>query len=96
MICYHCNTDIDIRTVHRQDLCPRCATPLHACLGCRFYDLKASHECREPEVEWVSDKAAPNFCDFFEAGSLFRSELSTREKRAKNKLDGLFKDPPGI
>jgi hypothetical protein len=90
LICYRCNADIDLRTVHRPDLCPKCKTPLHACLGCRFYDPKASHECLEPEAEWVSDKAAANFCDFFASGSVFRPGFSKREQKAKNKLDDFF------
>jgi hypothetical protein len=76
----------------RGDACPQCASYLHCCLNCRFYDEKAHHQCREPQAEFVQDKAMGNFCDYFEAAAAQTQNLSAaRAAEARKKLEALFK-----
>ena len=66
MICHQCGKKTPIAgKPGRSDLCSGCGAPLRCCLNCRFYDEKAHHQCREPQAEWVRDKATANFCDEF-------------------------------
>jgi len=30
-----------------------------------LYDVRAFHECRESEAEWVKEKESGNFCAYF-------------------------------
>ena len=93
MICYHCGFDVPLdRKPGRQDTCPQCDAYLHCCRNCRFYEVKAHHQCREPQAEWVSAKEMGNFCDYFEAktdGKQVTSDSRTNDARIK--LEDLFK-----
>ena len=92
MICYKCGFDIQIeQKPGRQDICPQCGSFLHCCLNCRFYDRAAYHECREPQAEWVREKEAGNFCNYFEPGDRPGGKGSSKTDEAKRKLDDLFK-----
>ena len=93
MFCHHCGLEIEVKEkVGRQELCPKCSSPLHCCSHCRFYDESAHHQCRETEAEWVRDKAAANFCEYFEPSDSPRRSTSSRADEARNKLDQLFKN----
>jgi hypothetical protein len=91
MKCHACGNDIkEQRPIGRQDLCPSCRAPLHCCLNCVFYAPGSYHDCRETEAEWVSDKYAPNFCDFFKPIAA-AEEFKKKSEEAREKLDRLFK-----
>ena len=93
VICYKCSKDLGLRAgekVGRRDVCPNCKSDVHACLNCKFYDKASYNECKEPQADRVLDKAASNFCDYFElsgSGPSAKDEKST----ALKKLDDLFK-----
>lgn len=91
MRCHRCDSDVDTREkIGRQDLCVSCGAALHCCLNCRFYDANAYHQCRESEAEWVSDKAAANFCDYFRPGKADKPGGSDKSDEARKKLEELF------
>ena len=93
MTCYRCGSEIPVRDrIGRQETCSRCGVYLHCCLNCRFYDPNAHHQCRETEIEWVSDKESANFCDYFEPGDSQKSQRTDRAEEARKKLDQLFRD----
>jgi hypothetical protein len=92
MQCYNCQLELALtKTPARAETCPKCASYLHCCLNCRFYDVNAHNQCREPQAEWVKDKEMANFCDFFEAATKTASKESARKEEARKKLDDLFK-----
>jgi hypothetical protein len=65
---------------------------LHCCRNCRFYDVNAHHQCREPQADFVPDKEMGNFCDYFEAAVLGAAiSGSDRAEQARKKLEALFK-----
>lgn len=69
MVCFRCGEEVEVgMKVFRKDACPSCHAPLHACRNCHFHDRSAANQCREPAAEWVSNKEAANFCEFFEPG----------------------------
>jgi hypothetical protein len=66
-VCHHCGKEVTLLSgVQRTDSCPSCFSDLKCCLNCRFFDPAVSHECREPQADWVVEKAHANFCEFFE------------------------------
>ena len=93
MFCHQCGLEIEVKVkVGRQELCPKCGSHLHCCFHCRFYDQNAYHQCRETEAEWVRDKAAANFCEYFEPSDSPSRSKSSKADEARNKLDQLFKN----
>jgi hypothetical protein len=91
MFCHKCGAEIELKNKPgRQDYCPKCDAALHCCMNCRFYSPGAYHDCKETETEWVSDKAGPNFCDYFSASEK-KSSISVKPDGAKAKLDKWFK-----
>lgn len=91
-ICFFCKKEIDIENkVGRTETCPFCRSDLHSCLNCRFYDEKASNQCREPQAERVTAKDKSNFCEYFSFQDS-SPPLSQEEERrkAKEKLEALF------
>ena len=92
MFCYQCRREVKVeRQPGRNDTCPSCHAFLHCCRNCRFYDVKAHHECREPQAEWVQDKTGGNFCEYFEAASTAPAAGEDRAAEARRKLDDLFR-----
>ncbi|MDZ7343069.1 MAG: hypothetical protein ONA90_01000 [candidate division KSB1 bacterium] len=93
MFCYSCGSEIKLDgQPGRRDTCPQCASYLHCCLNCRFYDVNAHHQCREPQAEFVPDKAMGNFCEYFETGSSpSREKAARRADEARKRLEELFK-----
>jgi len=90
-ICHQCHTEIARDFfVGRLTQCPSCASDLHCCMNCSFYEAGSYNDCREPQAEWVLDKSRSNFCDFFkfrEAGDPSGSAYSNLQE----KLEALFK-----
>lgn len=92
MLCFQCGREVIVeRTPGRNDTCPSCHAYLHCCRNCRFYDVKAHHECREPQAEWVQDKSSGNFCEYFEASGAPATPAADRAAEARSKLDELFR-----
>jgi hypothetical protein len=54
--------------------------------------VKAHHQCREPQAEFVQDKAIGNFCEYFEAAAQRGGTgEAARAAEARKKLEELFK-----
>ncbi|MGH9452486.1 MAG: hypothetical protein ACRD2O_00775 [Terriglobia bacterium] len=78
-----------------REACPRCGSDLHCCRNCRFFDPGKNNQCSEPQAEWVRDKEAANYCDYFEAASQSLVSGARRPGTAgdiRKKFDSLFKD----
>jgi len=92
MHCYSCKTEVKLEgKPGRRDTCPKCAAYLHCCRNCRFYDVNAHHQCREPQAEFVQDKEMGNFCDYFEPVAAIVGAQADRAAEARRKLEALFK-----
>ena len=95
-VCHHCGKELKLlAALQRTDACPHCISDLKCCLNCRFFDRGASHECREPQADWVIEKARANFCEFFEfleAPSPGRPGPSAQTaEQARAAFDSLFR-----
>lgn len=91
MICRRCGASLrPSGKIGRQDTCPKCGSALHCCLNCRFFSESAYHQCREEQAEFVNDKTAANFCDYFETAESGTSGTDSRREDARKKLDDLF------
>lgn len=92
MFCYSCQFEIALdNKPRRNDTCPKCAAYLHCCRNCRFYDVNAHHQCREPQAEFVQNKEMGNMCDYFEATQTKTAPGFDRAAEARKKLESLFK-----
>jgi hypothetical protein len=96
--CHHCGRELALLDeLQRTDSCPFCYSDLKCCLNCRFFDPSASNQCREPQAEWVPEKAKANFCEFFdfrEVSSIGRPGFGgaqSEKDQAKARFDSLFK-----
>lgn len=92
LMCWHCGASLDNlpQPIGRREECPSCASSLHVCRLCDFYDRGSSKDCREPMAEEITDKEAANFCDYYrpKPGLTGASDKAAAEARAK--LDALF------
>ncbi len=94
--CCKCGQVIDLPPAGRvlsRDTCPKCDSDLHSCRNCRFYDPGKHNQCAEPQAEWVRDKEAGNYCDYFSPNPILSASKRTSSKaeEAKKKFDSLFK-----
>jgi hypothetical protein len=90
--CQACGAAIAVDgPIGRRDACDGCGADLHSCLQCRFYDLSASNQCREPQAERVGDKTRSNFCDLFQLKGGPGGQANDPAADARAKLDALFK-----
>ena len=95
--CHHCGREVQLLSgVQRTDGCPSCHSDLKCCLNCRFFDPAMNNQCREPQAEWVTDKAKANFCEFFEYlevadGRPGFGGAGSDKDRARATFDSLFR-----
>ena len=94
--CWKCGETVQLSAGSRvgsRDTCPRCASDLHSCRNCDFYDPSKNNQCSEPQAEWVRDKEAANYCDYYRPNpALTRGSRATSPAEgAKKKFDSLFK-----
>ena len=93
--CWKCGTTIEITAaanrVGKSDACPACDYDLHSCMNCRFYDPAKHNQCAETQAEWVRDKEAANYCDYFSPNTSSCAGASKSDD-AKTKFDSLFKN----
>jgi hypothetical protein len=95
--CWKCGKKIELAPTSRvgtRDACPQCDADLHCCRNCQFYDPGKNNQCAEPQAEWVRDKEAANYCDYFQPhpAPVARSERPpSRADNARKKFDSLFK-----
>jgi hypothetical protein len=97
MFCWKCGHAIKVASGNRvgtREACPQCDSDLHACRNCRHYDPAKHNQCVETQAEWVRDKEAGNYCDYFWPGALRRASppvSSGGADDAKETFDSLFK-----
>jgi hypothetical protein len=96
MTCWKCGVTVDLvagARVGTRDVCPRCDSDLHSCRNCRHYDPAKHNQCAETQSEWVRDKEASNYCDYFSPGGARRgpSGPSSPGDDVRKKVDSLFK-----
>jgi hypothetical protein len=93
--CWKCGTAISLDSgskVGKRETCPKCDADLHSCRNCQFYDLGKHNQCAEPQAEWVRDKEAANYCDYFSPNTgLGAVRPSSPSQDVKKKFDSLFK-----
>src|SRR5271170_4436463 len=65
--CFNCGkiTSFSERVGFRGE-CEHCHADARVCKNCKFYDVKAYNECREPNAEVVQVKDRSNRCDYFQ------------------------------
>lgn len=68
--------------------CPHCGSPLHTCVGCRFYAVGKPNDCAVPGTEFVRDREAANFCDEFGPRSEPIAPVSEEAKNRARRLLG--------
>jgi hypothetical protein len=95
--CHNCGAVWDHdRKPGFNELCPHCDAHLRCCLNCRLYDPHAASQCRSSTTEKVREKDRPSFCEEFEFAQRSGDEREERKKKAdaaRQKFDGLFKNP---
>ncbi len=92
MNCWSCGHSLgDIGKIGFRDECPRCASPLHCCRNCKFYDPGYHNQCREPMAERVVDKERANFCEFFAPAPDGQHRAKVEKADVREKLEKLFK-----
>jgi hypothetical protein len=96
MTCWKCGETVALPPggrVGTRDACPRCDSDFHSCRNCRHYDPAKHNQCAEPQAEWVGDKEASNYCDYFSPNAAARtaSRASSPVSDVKKKFDSLFK-----
>jgi hypothetical protein len=75
-----------------RDTCPGCDDDLHVCRNCKHYDPGKHNQCAETEAQWVRDKEASNYCDYFAPNPvLYAGQPSSPGGDAKKKFGSLFK-----
>lgn len=89
--CHYCRLSLSVDTQHKHRSCPGCGSDLHSCKNCSHYDETVSHQCREPNSEWLSDRTGENTCPFFEFRATSESGNNEAEK-AKEAFRALFRD----
>ena len=94
--CWKCGETVQLAAGSRvgsRDTCSRCNADLHSCLNCSFYDPSKNNQCSEPQAEWVRDKEAANYCDYYRPNPGVRagSRGPSKADDAKKKFDSLFR-----
>ena len=99
-LCHYCRVPLSTEIQNKNRLCPQCGSDLHCCKNCVHYDEASSAKCREPNSEWVADRAALNSCPFFEFGTVSNrpaetgnAESNAEAERAKEAFRALFRNP---
>lgn len=96
--CHRCGREVRLLSaLQRTDSCPYCQSDLKCCLNCRFFDPSVNNQCREPQAEWVPEKAKANFCEYFEFREVSAMSqpgmggAQSERDRAKSAFDSLFR-----
>ena len=92
--CFQCGQAIAAeQRVLREDECPHCSSDLRCCRNCLFYDPAVSHQCREPQADWVTEKDKANFCEFFVFADATGPMAARRDAQSARELfKKLFRD----
>jgi hypothetical protein len=94
--CHHCGEPWTIAgNPGRGEVCMKCRADLRVCLNCQSYDPLVAQQCRERRAEPVLEKAAGNFCEYFEFARRnweLKEVKNSREEAARAHLKKLFGD----
>jgi len=94
--CHHCGEPWALNgNPGRGEACMKCRADLRVCLNCASYDPRVAQQCRERRAEPVLEKAAGNFCEYFEfARRSFTPKpgANPREDAARERMKKLFGD----
>jgi hypothetical protein len=95
----HCHNCGETWTLNGQpgrgETCMICRVDLRVCLNCASYDPRIAQQCRERRAEPVLEKAAGNFCEYFDfvrRNWTSKSETNNREAVARDQLKKLLGD----
>ena len=92
--CHQCGSEWTISSQPgRGESCLECRSDLRVCLNCVSYDSRVAQQCRDRRAEPVEEKAAGNFCEYFEfIRREFKQKASTnhRETAAREQFKKLF------
>jgi hypothetical protein len=87
--CWKCGREYPLAgSPGRTETC-ECNADLKCCLNCTSYDPKAAEQCRDRRAELVHDKAAANFCEWFEFARrewVPKAQAQSREAAARAAL----------
>ncbi len=93
--CWKCGRILELAPGERvpaRGTCPNCDADFHVCRNCNHYDPGKYNQCRESQAEWVRDKEASNYCDYFTLNPvLYAGDPSSTAGNAKKKFESLFK-----
>lgn len=73
----------------------KCRADLRVCLNCQSYDPHVAEQCRDRRADLVQDKAAGNFCEYFEFARrpwTAKEVKNAREESARAHLKKLLGD----
>jgi len=79
----------------RSQTCHQCDADLRVCLNCSSYDPRVAQQCRDRRAEPVEEKAAGNFCEYFDFAKrvfLPKTDANPREDAARSQLRKLLGD----
>ena len=79
----------------RGETCIKCRADLRVCLNCAHYDPRVAQQCRERRAEPVLEKAAGNFCEYFDFSRRVwqaAAQNDSRESAARSQLKKLLGD----
>lgn len=90
--CWHCGASLSgiLQPMGRREECPQCASSLHVCHMCTFFDLASGGNCREPMADAVRDREKANFCDYFRPKAGLSAHDDPEAELARAKLNALF------
>jgi hypothetical protein len=91
--CWKCGREYTLTgTPGRSETCD-CGADLKCCYNCSSYDPRAAEQCRDRRAELVHDKAAANFCEWFEFARrdfVPKDQAKSREDAARDALKRLL------
>ena len=73
----------------------QCRADLRVCLNCTHFDPRVAEQCRERRADLVLEKAAGNFCEYFEFARRkweLKEIKMSREEAARAHLKKVFGD----
>ncbi len=95
--CWKCGESLEIPSGQRigsRDECSKCGAGLHSCRNCQFYDPSKNNQCAETQAEWIRDKEAANYCDYFRprlGAAAGGAKPTLARDDVKKKFDALFR-----
>ena len=93
--CWKCGAEYSLAgSPGRSESC-LCGADLKVCLNCVSYDPKAAYQCRDRRAEFVAEKHAANYCEYFEMARrefIPPAQDASREDRARAQLKKLLGD----